>query len=90
MTVHRDEPSKMACIKCGEHAVGVTDSRVTPYNGMRRRRSCEACGHRWTTVEYVASEIMKPGEVAHIRDRMLVLSAELMALADRLVPGDAE
>lgn len=37
------------CPKCGGRSQ-VTDSRHKP-DGIRRRRSCKACGNRWTTME---------------------------------------
>lgn len=43
----------MKCEMCGHDHSGVTDSR--PFvGGIRRRRQCERCGHRWTTKEYPA------------------------------------
>ena len=40
------------CEKCGCDSY-VTDSRITEY-GIRRRRQCENCGHRWSTIEVMA------------------------------------
>lgn len=40
----------MICPKCQDDMTEVIDSRVMPY-GVRRRRECLVCDHRWTTVE---------------------------------------
>lgn len=39
------------CPLCGSDSY-IVDSRVTP-EGVRRRRVCQSCGHRWKTVESV-------------------------------------
>ena len=39
------------CPKCGQENIGeILDSRYSAY-GKRRRRVCEKCGERYTTVE---------------------------------------
>lgn len=40
----------MNCPKCGDSEPMVIDSRQKPY-GIRRRRECLVCGHRYSTVE---------------------------------------
>lgn len=40
----------MKCQRCGGDT-SVYDSRLTSGNEMRRRRQCDACGHRVTTWE---------------------------------------
>lgn len=44
---------------CGAIGGFVTDSRPTSTFGgaIRRRRQCEACGHRWTTFEIASAHI---------------------------------
>ncbi len=39
------------CSACGAQSSAVTDSRVRDDGCVRRRRKCEECGHKWTTVE---------------------------------------
>ena len=51
------------CLRCGSLHVSVYDSRAwysreTKTNTVRRRRSCDACDHRWTTVE-IPEDLMK-------------------------------
>lgn len=42
--------ANLICEECGSEENRVTDSR--PYgDGIRRRRQCTNCGHRWTTWE---------------------------------------
>lgn len=44
----------MRCPRCGHEEDRVIDSRaVRDGKGVRRRRQCEDCGHRFTTYEYV-------------------------------------
>jgi transcriptional repressor NrdR len=44
----------MRCPACGHQKDRVVDSRsVREGRGVRRRRRCAACGHRYTTYEYV-------------------------------------
>ena len=46
----------MKCPRC-EHKTSVIDSRETGHFGWRRRRSCPACGYRFSTKE-VSGEII--------------------------------
>lgn len=43
----------MNCPKCkaGFSHIHITDSRESKEYGVRRRRECEVCGHRFTTYE---------------------------------------
>ena len=44
----------MICLKCGAKNTKVYDTRVTKQGkSTRRRRECESCGYRFTTVEEV-------------------------------------
>ena len=50
------------CPNCGEVVTSRTiDSRMTLY-GRRRRRICENCGKRFTTVEYCISKPTAGGD----------------------------
>jgi hypothetical protein len=47
-----DMAAKVPCPHCGSSASLVTNTRpVLPRNGVKRRRECEDCGHRFTTIE---------------------------------------
>lgn len=44
----------MLCPRCNHNSTRVVDSRpVDDYKAIRRRRECEACGHRYTTFERI-------------------------------------
>lgn len=46
------------CPKCQCSAIRVVDSRgFAARDGIRRRRECEKCGHRFTTYEIPANEL---------------------------------
>lgn len=45
--------------KCGKDGVVATDTRAGPTDGpwiIKRRRRCDACGHRFTTTELTDAE----------------------------------
>lgn len=80
----------MRCPACGHEADKVVDSRSTMENSaVRRRRECLACGHRFTTYEYVEHRplmvVKKDGRREHYtRDK--ILSGLLRACEKRPVP----
>lgn len=42
----------LACPACGRHRLAVIDSRKSNGHGaVRRRRKCEDCGYRYSTIE---------------------------------------
>lgn len=48
----------MRCPRCGDEADKVIDSRLLPGgDAIRRRRACEACGHRYTTYERIELQL---------------------------------
>jgi DNA-directed RNA polymerase subunit M/transcription elongation factor TFIIS len=57
----RDTPPKFTCQACGSQDSRVIDSRgLSSMEAVRRRRECETCGARWTTIErLVASSFQK-------------------------------
>ncbi len=67
----------MRCPACGHDEDKVVDSRSTKENSaVRRRRECLACGHRFTTYEYVEHRpvmvVKKDGRREHYsRDKIL-------------------
>lgn len=40
----------LPCPRCGHENSLIPDSRQSPH-GRRRRRECQACFHRWSTME---------------------------------------
>lgn len=80
----------MLCPSCGAHETRVVDSRpVESGNAIRRRRECEACGHRFTTYERLEPQLV----VRKRNGRLEAFSASKLAsgvsaaLADRPVSG---
>lgn len=67
----------MRCPACGHDEDKVVDSRSTKENSaVRRRRECTACGHRFTTYEYVEHRpvmvVKKDGRREHYsRDKII-------------------
>lgn len=48
----------LLCPLCDKGGTRVINSRyVTSYDGVSRRRECQNCGHRWTTIEICADRI---------------------------------
>ena len=45
------------CPECGSHRAMCYESRFSPkYGYRRRRRECEACGHRFSTYEVLMED----------------------------------
>lgn len=68
----------MRCPRCAASSDRVVDSRVTPSgDAIRRRRACDACGHRFTTYERMEVAplliVKKDGKrEAFQRDKLLI------------------
>lgn len=75
---------RQECPKChGSGAICVLDSRETA-DGVRRRRTCILCGHRWTTYE-VPVETLRAAYAVLARERILDgMRAEIDAATERL------
>lgn len=57
--------SGFICPKCKKYCEGVViDTRQTDY-GRRRRRECEWCGERFTTIEKSVSMLRTYGRMAY-------------------------
>ncbi len=65
----------LTCPSCGG-TTGVTDSRPKPA-AIKRRRKCEICGFRFTTIEVIAA--MYPEQALHKVARLI---ASLRSMAD--------
>jgi transcriptional repressor NrdR len=80
------------CPRCANQSDKVVDSRLTPTgDAIRRRRECEACGHRYTTYERTEVApllvVKKNGQrEAFHRDKLL--AGVLTALHRRPIPAD--
>ena len=63
---------KVPCPSCGSRDVGVIDSRSwEDLQERRRRRECDACGHRWTTVEVPIDELQRIKRKARLADKFV-------------------
>lgn len=47
------QPTGLHCPSCGKRQLKTTDSRPTR-GGIRRRKKCNLCGFRFSTVETIA------------------------------------
>jgi len=82
----------MQCPKCGTTDTRVIDSRVSS-NGLaiRRRRSCQSCNYRFSTVEEIIREdlfVIKNDGRREPFDRNKLLSGIQRAIEKRPVDGE--
>jgi transcriptional repressor NrdR len=78
----------MKCPHCDENHSKVTDSRETD-SGIRRRRECLACGHRFTTHELVRIPVLQVDKRDGRREdfsREKLLTGVTMACTRRPIP----
>jgi len=73
----------MTCPACQSVDTSVIDSRASR-NGIRRRRRCLACQHRFTTYEAIV-ESDAPDEVVLQLDRISKETSKLMGMLKRRV-----
>ncbi len=82
----------MRCPFCGHEETQVKDSRPSDDGGsIRRRRSCESCGGRFTTFERIQLRdlvVVKSGDRRQPFDREKIIRSMNIALRKR--PLDAE
>jgi len=82
----------MRCPFCGHDDTQVKDSRPTEDNAaIRRRRSCPACGARWTTFERVQLReltVVKTDGEKESFDREKLAKSLMIALKKRPVEPD--
>jgi transcriptional regulator NrdR family protein len=56
----------MRCVKCGNSRIKTCNVRSRVDGIVKRRRECESCGERWTTMEISAAELE---ELRALRDK---------------------
>jgi transcriptional repressor NrdR len=82
----------MHCPKCGTSDTRVIDSRVSSSGlSIRRRRSCQNCGYRFSTTEEVVREdlyVVKNDGRREAFDRSKLLSGIQRAVEKRPVEGE--
>lgn len=72
------------CPKCGETGLRCTDSRPTDNNTkIRRRRRCDKCEHRYSTVEILADDYQRYLELKKIENRLRALCRNTINEIDR-------
>lgn len=72
------------CAACGSQQSSVKDSRPRDDGCIRRRRACDDCGHKWTTVEvelssYQASLDQESLEAMRVANRALKVAFNRMS-----------
>lgn len=81
-----------ACVSCSQHTTKVMDSRPTAEGYTRRRHACQACNHRFTTIE-VPLELWKNTdlreEATSAREALAVLVEKFNSL-NRVVKATAK
>lgn len=68
------------CPRCGETTALTMTTRQAPEGGVRRRRTCSLCGHRFTTYERLAGSD---------NERVAMLQRRLDAVG-RVIHGDLD
>lgn len=79
----------MHCPFCRHEDSRVVDSRsLDDGSAIRRRRQCQSCGKRFTTLETTALTVVKRSGVAEPFDRAKVINGVRKACQGRPVTGD--
>lgn len=81
----------MKCPFCGETATSVLESRVVDYGSIRRRRKCEKCAKRFTTIEQVKRSflwVIKKDGRREVFDKEKIKRGILRAIEKRPVSLD--
>lgn len=69
----------LACPRCHHRSSAVLETRPSVRLGIRRRRQCKDCGHRYTTSEQVIAEQANPS-LADIEQKVRELQQLLLTL----------
>ncbi len=81
MSINRRREAAIVCPAClSDAGMGVTDSRPTLDNGVKRRRQCRACGARFTTHERITNVQYRSGPAVDV----LRIADDLAETAERL------
>lgn len=89
MTTEVRTAEGLRCPSCRAEYVRqrVTDSRGRRQGGVRRRRECEVCGRRYTTVETIVAgdDLRSAGPwIERHRERLRALLGDAMSLQEAL------
>jgi len=77
----------LRCPVCSAIGVAVLDSRVKRGGSIRRRRACNACGHRYFTIE-ITEEAFRGLIQADTLDRQRQVIGRATRLLQSLLSGD--
>ena len=77
------------CPRCGEVSSFGTNTRPTA-NGVRRRRECANCGHRFTTRETLEGTHIPAEAVAALEERLHNVNRAVRGDFDRTIGGEPE
>lgn len=84
-TRHTKALTQSAAMCCDTKAA-VVDSRPNKGGSWRRRRVCQVCGRRWTTIE-IAHGAMASDDVEMVRIQLRRMGAEIAGLLAYLEQG---
>ena len=78
----------MCCPKCKQKTKVIDTRPMSPGNGVRRRRECVKCKHRFTTYEeFESSENLE--ELIALREKLRCAKLNL-AIAEDILTSDAD
>ncbi len=80
----------MNCPKCSQddHRATSTNSKLA--DQIMRRRVCQACGHKWYTIELTAPNFAVGWSADHLRKPVLRIPMELHADGQRFLASHVE
>jgi transcriptional regulator NrdR family protein len=79
-----EQHGSFLCPSCGTGKGQVKDSRPTEA-GIRRRRVCMSCRHRWTTMEMTAQRNLSRRLLADLKTAMVAAEASIHAVNNLLI-----
>ena len=74
----------MICPECTSEDTMILETRHNDPEMPRRRRACASCGHRWTTREIHADELLRFQRLEREMGRLCAAQAKLNQIADIL------
>lgn len=75
----KPSPSTMPCPSCGGLIVSATDIRWSKrWSAIRRRRICEGCNYRWTTLELPLEQVQRAAQLASLSSTDLAFRRRLI------------
>lgn len=81
MGQRRTKPSTsaMPCPSCAGRIISATDIRWSKrWSAIRRRRICESCDYRWTTLELPVEQVQRAARLAALNSNDLAFRRRLI------------